>query len=619
VDRPGHQGRHHLTGPVVAAPAPPSGPAAPPGAGRSVAPGAAQLAAAGPRGRRLPIEPWTLVHLLSLVLGAAVVWVANRDQWFVADDWEFIVNRGPREQRLGLFTPHNEHWSTIPILIYRGLLAVVGLRSYGAFVAVLIAFHLALAHLLWRVSRRAGATPAVATGVAAVFAVLGAGAENLLWAFQIGFVGCITFGWAAVLLHDHDGRFSRRDVLGWVASVAALMTSGPGIVMVGVATLAVALRRRRVVDTLLTALVPVAVFGTWWLLVGRDAHRGAADSDAGPGELAEWAWRGLTYAAEQVTGLPVESMVAGGVALGLLAAWWVFHPRLAVGRGAPAVAGMAGAVAFYLTTASGRVSLGIDASTAGRYVYIAAALLLPAVAVALSSAVPRVAPWNAVATVAVLALCVVVGAHNVDLMRERARLDRAGDQAFEDRVLAAGVVLDGGAPLLPGWLDEATSPDLTNEALARIVGYGWLPDPGLAPETILTARAPLQTEIRTIGPSRGELGTPSVTAPVTMTGYNVAFAADESGRCTRVSLTGPDGTVTFATDGPELRMRGESLPGPPSGLALSLSRDGVAGEPYPTWVEPQQEFEIVSLAAGHQVTITIPPPGLWLCGVTVAA
>jgi hypothetical protein len=26
----------------------------------------------------------------------------------------------------------------------------------------------------------------------------------------------------------------------------------------------------------------------------------------------------------------------------------------------------------------------------------------------------------------------------------------------------------------------------------------------------------------------------------------------------------------------------------------------------------------VSLAAGHQVTITVPPPGLWLCGVTVA-
>lgn len=618
MDRPGHQGRHHLTEPVVAPPAPPSGPAAPPGAGRSVAPRAAHMAAGGPSGRRLPIEPWTVVHLLSLVLGAAVVWVANRNQWFVADDWEFIVNRGPRDQRLGLFTPHNEHWSTIPILIYRGLLAVVGLRSYGAFVAVLIALHLALTHLLWRVSRRAGATPAVATGVAAVFAVLGAGAENLLWAFQIGFVGCITFGWAAVLLHDHDGRFSRRDVLGWVASVAALMTSGPGVVMAGVATLAVALRRRRVVDTVLTALVPMAVFGTWWLLIGRDAPRGAAGSDAGPGELAEWAWRGLTYAAEHVTGLPVETMVAGGVALGLLAAWWAFHPRLALGRGAPAVAGIAGAVAFYLTTASGRVSLGIDASTAGRYVYIAAALLLPAVAVALSSAVPRVAPWNAVVTVAVLGLCVVVGARNIDLMREQASIGMAGERAFEDRVLAARMVLDGGAPVLPGWLDRARSPDLTNEALARIVRYGWLPDLGLPPETVLTARAPLQTQVRTIGPSRGEIGTPSATGPVTMTGDNVAFAAEESGRCTHVSLTDPNGNVTLATDGPALRVRGESPPGPPTGFALWLSRDGVAGEPYPTWVEPLQEFEVVSLAAGHEVTITVPPPGMWLCGVTVA-
>jgi hypothetical protein len=44
----------------------------------------------------------------------------------------------------------------------------------------------------------------------------------------------------------------------------------------------------------------------------------------------------------------------------------------------------------------------------------------------------------------------------------------------------------------------------------------------------------------------------------------------------------------------------------------------VAGEPYSTWVESQQEFEIVSVAAGHEVTITVPPPGLWLCGVTVA-
>ena len=62
--------------------------------------------------------------------------------------------------------------------------------------------------------RRAGVRPWIATLTAAVFVFFGAGAENILIAFQITFVGSFVFGLAQLLLADHDGPINRRDWLG---------------------------------------------------------------------------------------------------------------------------------------------------------------------------------------------------------------------------------------------------------------------------------------------------------------------------------------------------------------------------------------------------------------------
>jgi hypothetical protein len=52
-------------------------------------------------------------------------------QWFFTDEWEYITPNLPGMGRLGLFVPpHNEYWSTSPILVYRGLFAAFGLHSY---------------------------------------------------------------------------------------------------------------------------------------------------------------------------------------------------------------------------------------------------------------------------------------------------------------------------------------------------------------------------------------------------------------------------------------------------------------------------------------------------------
>ena len=87
---------------------------------------------------------------------------------------------------------------------------IVELRSYLPYLAQVIALHLAAvtgAYVLMR--RRVG--PFAATLLALPLLLLGAGAENLFWAFQTGFVGSVAFGiWALVLIEQRGRRFDRR-------------------------------------------------------------------------------------------------------------------------------------------------------------------------------------------------------------------------------------------------------------------------------------------------------------------------------------------------------------------------------------------------------------------------
>jgi hypothetical protein len=164
-----------------------------------------------------PSESWRaalVVHVMSLVTGFFLLLWLNRNQWFVADEWHFLVERGFGPGKQGLFEPANEHWSTIPILIYRGLFSLFGVRTYAPYVAVLMLLHVGVAHLVWRVMRSSSVGPWIATAACAMFLLLAAGFENIQWAYQIGFIGSLLFGLGHVLLADHSEPFGRRDVAG---------------------------------------------------------------------------------------------------------------------------------------------------------------------------------------------------------------------------------------------------------------------------------------------------------------------------------------------------------------------------------------------------------------------
>ena len=126
---------------------------------------------------------------------------------FFADEWAFIETRSLADPSTWL-TPHNEHWSTLPILTYRVLVETVGLGSYMPYLAVLIGLHLVVATLVYTLVRRTGGQLAGAR--AGVVVLLGSGFENLYWAFQIGFVGSVAAGLAARSSLRRDGPVTAR-------------------------------------------------------------------------------------------------------------------------------------------------------------------------------------------------------------------------------------------------------------------------------------------------------------------------------------------------------------------------------------------------------------------------
>jgi hypothetical protein len=368
----------------------------------------------------------------------------NRDQWFFGDEWDFLADRSITIGREGLFEPHNEHWSTTPMLIYGLLFRLVGLTSYAPYVAVLVAAHLAVVHLVWRVMLRGRVEPWIATVVCAAYIPFGPGSDNLLWAFQIGFVGSVALGLAAILLADHAGGFGRRDAIGWVVSVLGLTFSGIAVPLVA-ASAVVAWMRRGFRAFLVTASVPAAVYLVWLATAGSEGlskhpqtglfplSNSVATAESLPA-LPQFVGRGL--AATLSLGTP--TFLVGLALLGLTAAAIGLRWR----RGGPfphaVVGAAAGEVLLLLILAVGRAPLGLEAADATRYVHIGVALLLPLLVIGISDLIGR----RVLGVLLIAAVAVPWAVTNGSLLLHRANLQAERERLIREQIVAAGTMFD---------------------------------------------------------------------------------------------------------------------------------------------------------------------------------
>jgi hypothetical protein len=304
---------------------------------------------------------------LIAVVAAAVVALAllyfTRGFLFYFDEWDFIL-AAPAWTPGSILEPHNEHPAMLLRLIYALLLNTAGLRSYLPYMAVLLALHASSAVLLFEVVRRR-AGDLVGLGAGGLFLVLGAGWENVLWAFQIGFIGSVACGLGMLLVLDGPQTRWRGPLTAGLLT-ASLMFSGIGLafaVFAGVALVMTPERRKEA----LWLLPVLAALGAWYLAYG---HNGTPPNPppslAFAARVPSYVGYGTGAAAAGLLGLNSDA----GPYVGLFAAgvvawdWWRKRRIQPFALGA-----LAALISFYLVAGFTRAQLGYQQAGAGRYVY----------------------------------------------------------------------------------------------------------------------------------------------------------------------------------------------------------------------------------------------------------
>jgi hypothetical protein len=353
----------------------------------------------------------------------------------------------------------------------------------------------------------------------------------------------------------------------------------------------------------LTVAVPAAVYVTWFLLAGDDNvadDRGVLDDVF---RYPDFIWTGLRAAAEQAFGFPGAGPV---VVLGV-AAFLLRRGTRSAGPAAPAFAAAIGAVVVYVIIAAGRAGLGLQQAEASRYTYIAAALALPAVGVALSDLSERALGRRAV----VLVLLLLVGLHNGGLLRDKSKEEARREQDVKGKVLAAADLVVRQADILGGHPEPKYSPDLEVRDLRIMVRDGKLPEIG---HVSAEHRIAVATQIQyAVNP------TPLATPFFAPTVDGVVGATDEydgTTNCLRVFPAAPIVEVHLAGRYPlSVRVTTE-VSGEVTGHLRMFTPSVLTGDPHVDKVQAGVPVFVNVTASVDQVVLRLPPAGTTeVCGV----
>ncbi len=352
---------------------------------------------------------------------------------FILDDWEFLLYRRGFSAHT-ILEPHGEHISILPILIYKALLATVGMGSALPFRVVSTAAFLLSAVLLFAILRRSvGQWPALAAIAIVLF--LGAAWEDLLWAFQIGYFGSMAAGLGMLLALDRGDR--RGDRLACLLLTVSILFSSLGLPFAAGAAVQVLTRedRRR---RLYVVAVPLAVYALWWLGWGHNAENALSLTNVA--ETPLFVLNGVAAALASLFGLatPGEGVVPGGLEWGRplavaaigLGLWRVWR----LGR-VPNRVWVVLAIAASFWILAGFNQMPGREPTASRYQYVGVILVL-LVAAELLRGVRPPARWTLVAVALVAAASVI---SNVDYLHRAyatnyhpaSQLEKAGLGAVE--------------------------------------------------------------------------------------------------------------------------------------------------------------------------------------------
>jgi hypothetical protein len=452
------------------------------------------LLSSGARAER-PHSRLTRFDVAFLTVAVAVAtWLLllGRDLTFHSDEWTLLAFPPPLTDIPAWFAPHNEHWSTLLYVVYLGANAVFGLSSYLPYLAVLVGLHLVATAGLYRLlGRIVGPLPALVGSL--LMLLLGSAYQDLLWAFQIGFVGSTAAGlWSMVLLTGAR----RRHAVAAVLLSASLAFSGIGLAFLTAGSVlgvseGSGHRGRR------WLAVPFALYAIWFVAFGRSAvsvNNDVFSLDAVRQAIPSIAL-GTVGAVSSTFGL---SFLVGAIATvigGLMLAWsWAqavatqrdsastsnaTTPARRVETIALPIASLAGLLVLYSLIGLTRAQLGEDAILQSRYVYSAAPLVLVLAASVAAASVGARDQLRSVRHLGLLAVALVALNGNLRLLQNG--LDVFHNYAIDVRASIAVLVRYQDAPNVD--LSVAAFPYTSrSQLLALVTRERWpVEDPSALP------------------------------------------------------------------------------------------------------------------------------------------
>jgi hypothetical protein len=237
--------------------------------------------------RRVLGAPVPVLALVAvLVVSGGLTLFLTRSMTFYQDTWAFLLER--RDPSLdAVLLPHNEHIVVFPVLIEQALLRIFGMSNAGPeYVLETIGLLGSAALLFVYIRRRVGDWLALFAVTLLLF--LGPAWEVLLWPFEIGFVGSVFFGLAALLAIEREDR--RGDLAACLFLILSAGFSSLGIAFLVGGAVAVALGPRELrLRRAYVVAVPVSLFGAWYLGWGHraESHISLQNALDAPGYVAE--------------------------------------------------------------------------------------------------------------------------------------------------------------------------------------------------------------------------------------------------------------------------------------------------------------------------------------------
>jgi hypothetical protein len=416
---------------------------------------------------------WPLFGAAAAIAAALILWL-GRDMTFSVDELDLFMET-PDLDLGGAFEPHVGHLMLTTRLVYKAIFSTLGV-GYLPFQLLTVGVVILTAGLFFAYAgRRIGKLAALAPTL--VLLVFGSDSLHLLAGNGFTVIGALACGLGALVALDRDDRAG--DILAAALLTLGAVTYSVALPFIVGAAVSVALRDDRWRRAWIV-LIPVAVYGAWWLWA-----LGAEGSSTGEVKLTDavlfpsWAYQSLGAALGALSGLDYRFTNGANNAgptlavLALIAAGWRLR------RGAvPKMVWATLAIAFALWL-MGAISVGaLRQPETTRYLYPGALVVL-IVGACLAAGLR----WRRPALIALFLLAAAGVITNVAELRSAGafgRTEAAGERAALAGFEIAGSNADpsyvpkaGPAPIA-FWLNHTVGDYL--EAAGRYGSIGYSPE-----------------------------------------------------------------------------------------------------------------------------------------------